>query len=213
MPGEAGAGLTSESGVGEGLGAECFTSEIRSCSFMKTSLWSFLRVHGLCAALVLAGGSAVGQEAPGPGPEHKELARLAGEWVATIKGPDGETPGTMVARVECGGLWLATEFTGQMGGAKFQGRGLDGYDPASKKYVSVWVDSWSTKPLLFEGTMDAATKSLTMTATGVGMDGKPAKYKSVTRYPSADRQVFELYLVGADGKDEKMMTIEYARKK
>jgi hypothetical protein len=66
---------------------------------------------------------------------------------------------------------------------------------------------------MFEGTMDAATKTLTMTATGVGMDGKPAKFKSVTRYPSADRQVFDLYLVAADGKEEKMMTIEYARKK
>lgn len=163
--------------------------------------------------LLLPGVRAVAQGPVAPGPEHEGLKRLAGEWVANIKGEGGVSRGTMVSKIECGGLWLVTDFKGDFGGMSFHGRGLDGYDPAAKKYVSVWVDSTITKPMFFEGTMDKAKKTLTLTADGIGMDGKPAKFKSVTHYPDDDHQTFTMYVTGADGAEQKMMTIEYVRKK
>ncbi len=171
------------------------------------------RSFALSLLLLLPGIRAVAQGPASPGPEHESLKRLAGEWVATIKGEGGDSKGTMVSKMECGGLWLATEFKGDFGGMPFHGRGLDGYDPATQKYVGVWVDSMTTKPLLFEGTMDKAKKTLTMTADGIGMDGKPAKFKSVTQYPDDDHQVFAMYMVGSDGVEQKVVTIEYVRKK
>jgi hypothetical protein len=96
---------------------------------------------------------------------------------------------------------------------KFTGRGLDGYDPARKKYVGVWVDSMSPAPLVSEGTFDAAGKVLTMTGEGFGQDGKPNKYRMVTEYKDKDHFVFTMNVANADGKEAPAFTITYTRRK
>ena len=153
------------------------------------------------------------QDMPAPGPEHLELKRLVGDWTAEIKASGSESKGTATYRLECGGLWLISDFQADFGGMKFQGRGFDGYDPQKKKYVSSWVDSMSTRPLNMEGEMDKATKTLTMIGEGPGPDGKPVKFKSVSRQPDADHLNFKMYMVGPDGKDVEMLAIDYTRKK
>jgi hypothetical protein len=174
----------------------------------------FRSVLGRVLPLLTVGGLVgLAQEMPGPGPEHEALKRHEGEWIATVKSPEGDSKGTMTSKVECGGLWLASDFRAEFGGMPFHGRGFDGYDPVKKKYVSVWVDSMSTRPMLLEGTMDAAKKTLTMIGEGPGPDGKPVKYKNVTHFPDADHQTFTMHMVDADGKETKMFTIEYVRKK
>ncbi|MCZ7640385.1 MAG: DUF1579 domain-containing protein [Verrucomicrobia bacterium] len=182
---------------------------------MKTRLLGrFRSVWGLVVPLLAAGGGVgLAQEMPGPGPEHEALKRHEGEWIATVKSPEGDSKGTMTLKMECGGLWLASDFRAEFGGMKFHGRGFDGYDPMKKKYVSVWVDSMSPRPLLLEGTMDAEKKTLTMYGEGPGPDGKPVKYKNVTRFPDADHQTFTMHVVDADGQATPMLTIEYVRKK
>jgi len=164
-------------------------------------------------ATVLTPNALVGQDLPAPGPEHEALKRLEGEWIATVRMGDQETPGTMTLKMECGGLWLVSDFRSEFGGQKFQGRGMDGYDPVKKKYVSVWVDSMSTRPILFEGDFDKQKKTMTMTGEGPGPDGKPAKYRNTTHTPDDNHQTFIMYVTGTDGKETKMMTIEYVRKK
>ena len=77
----------------------------------------------------------------------------------------------------------------------------------------MWVDSTSPRPLFFEGDWDAAKKELTMRGEGPGPDGKPVKYKSVSRKVDADHETFKMYIVGADDKETEMMTIDYERKK
>ncbi|MBM3879552.1 MAG: DUF1579 domain-containing protein [Verrucomicrobia bacterium] len=175
---------------------------------------SFLTVlHPACWALFLAALGAAAQGVPTPTPQHALLKRQAGEWTTTIKSPEGESNGTLSSKLECGGLWLSSDFRGEFAGQKFQGRGLDGYDPAKQKYVSVWVDSMSTQLMLFEGTYDDAKKTLSMKGDGPGPDGTPAKYRNETRFVDDDHLTFTMYLVGADGAETKMMTIEYVRKK
>ena len=164
-------------------------------------------------AFTLKPSAVFAQDAPTPGPEHLQFKRLEGEWIATVKSFGTESKGTMTYRLECGGLWLVSDFRGEFGGQKFQGRGLDTYDAQKKKYVSVWVDSMSTTPLLMEGEMDKDKKTVTMVGEGPGPDGKPAKYKSVTRHIDPDHEAFKMYMVGPDGKDAEAMTIEYTRKK
>ncbi len=56
---------------------------------------------------------------------------------------------------------------------------LDRHDLVKKRYVSVWVDSMSYRPVLFEGQMDEATKTLTMLGEGPGPDGQPMKFKEI----------------------------------
>ncbi len=167
----------------------------------------------LLATPVLAAFSLLAQFPPTPGPEHEHLKRLEGEWIARFQDGGGDSPGTMTVKLECGGLWAVSDFRAEFGGQKFQGRGFDGYDPVKKKYVSVWVDSMSTAPLFLEGTMDAATKTLTLTGEGRGPDGAPLKFRSETRFPDNDHMHFTMSVLGEDGKATPMLTIAYTRKK
>jgi hypothetical protein len=167
----------------------------------------------VCAASVLVAPAAVAQEPPKPGPEHALLKRTEGTWDATAKIGDQESKGTMTYKMGLGGLWLVGEFKGEFMGAKFEGKGLDTYDPAKKKYINVWVDSMSTAPMIMEGTYDKDNKVLTTTGEGPGMDGKMTKYKGVLEHKDNDTMVYTMSNPGKDGKDQNMMTITYKRKK
>lgn len=182
---------------------------------MSVFLHSARRWAGVATALLfsLAAQGVMAQGFATPGPEHEALKRLEGEWVATIKSPEGDSKGTATYKLICSGLWLASDFQAEFGGQKFHGHGLDGYDAAKKKYVSVWVDSMSTQPLLLEGTMDSDKKVLTMRGEGPTPDGGRMKYRNETRFKDADHFTFVMHLVGDGGQETPMMTIEYARKK
>src|SRR4051812_2658003 len=92
----------------------------------------------------------MGPMAPKPGKEHLELAKMEGVWDAVTTIGDKKTKGEATYKMDCGGLWLASTFKGEMEGQPFTGRGLDSYDPAKKRYVGVWVDSMITSPLIME---------------------------------------------------------------
>ena len=163
--------------------------------------------------LIMAHMTALGQAPPAPGPEHEILNKMAGTWNCKVIMGEDESQATSTSKMECGGLWLITDFRGSFGGMMFQGRGADSYDPVKGKYVSVWVDSMSTRPMMLEGSYDKQKKTLTMFGEALGPDGKPAKHKGVTQMPDNDHQTFTMYLIGADGQENKVMTIEYTRKK
>jgi len=172
----------------------------------------------ISVSLLTLVGSALAQQssppAPTPGPEHARLKKLEGTWDAVMTEPDGKkTKGEMTYKMECGGLWLCSDFKGEHMGKPFHGKGLDSYDPAAKKYVGVWVDSWITSPLRVEGTYDEKTKTATSTGECNGPDGKPMKMKMVTKTIDDDHETFEMYMIGPDGKEMKGATIEYTRRK
>lgn len=149
------------------------------------------------------------QEPPKPGPEHALLAKMEGTWEASMKFGDMESKGTMVYKMDLGGLWLTSTFQGELAGAKFSGRGFDSFDAAKKKFVGVWMDSMSTSAMTLEGTFDKDTSTMTMSGEGPGMDGKPAKYKMVT-VMKENTMTSSMYM--GDGKDPAFV-INYKRKK
>ena len=112
--------------------------------------------------------------------------------------------------MDLGGLWLSSNFEGEFGGAKFQGKGFDSYDQAKKKYVAVWVDSMMTTPMTMEGTFDKDSKTMTMSGEMPGPDGKPMKHKMVSQIKDDDNIVAHMFM--GDGK-EPMFEIVYKRKK
>ena len=127
------------------------------------------------AALFAAGpGSAWAQQdmppMPKPGPEHEILKMDAGTWDAVVEmfaapgQPPATSKGTETSAL-MGGLWLVSEFKGDMMGSPFEGRGIFGYDLTKKKYVGVWVDSMSAGIAHVESTYDATTKTMTGTFT------------------------------------------------
>ncbi len=167
-------------------------------------------VYSLCAiAIVALVTPATWAQVPiKVGPEHEMLKKLTGTWDTTMKAGGMEFKGKVSYKMELGGLWLVSSLESDLGGQKFFGKGLDTYDAKKKKFVSVWFDSMSTTPLTMEGTFDSAKKILTMAGEGPGMDGKPAKWKSVSEMPDNDTINFSMHV--GDAK-EPMFTILYKR--
>ena len=166
-------------------------------------------IAAVTMAAVLAGAAAA-QELPKPGPEHKLLKKLEGTWDTTMKVGGKEPTGVMTYKMELGGLWLVGSLESDLNGQKFFGKGLDTYDAGKKKYVSVWFDSMSTTPMTMEGDYDKEKKTLTLVGDGPGMDGKPAKWKSVSEMKDDDTIHMSMYV--GDAK-EPMFSIIYKRKK
>lgn len=172
-----------------------------------TMLYRRALLTGIALLILLP--AAPAQELPKPGKEHDHLKRLVGAW-------DAETDfgkGTMTYKMGLDGLWLIGDFEGEFGGMKFLGKGLDTYDSATKRYRSVWVDSFSTAPRIMEGNLDKNDKVMTMTGEGPGSDGMTAKYKSITEIEDANTVNFGLFMVEKDGKEQPLVKITYKRKK
>lgn len=153
---------------------------------------------------------AFAQQPQTPGKEHERLKQLEGTWETTLEAGGMKNKGTTVYKMGIGGMWLVGDMESTLGDAKYNGKSLDSYDAAKKKYVSLWCDSMSGSPMVFEGDYDAAKKTMTMTTEGPGPDGKTTKWKSVTQMPDNDSMHFSMFV--ADGK-EPMFTVTYKRKK
>jgi hypothetical protein len=176
---------------------------------MKSTRW-WVGTVVVCGSLFVSHAYAQ-PPVPKPGPEIDHLKAMVGFWNATVKMGGAESKGHMNYSMGLGGLWLESQFEGDFGGMKFSGHGFDSYDQAKKKYVSVWVDSMETSPMLMEGDFDKDSNSMTMVGEGPGQDGKPAKYKSVSEMKDKNHMVFKLYSVDKDGKDQEVMEIDYQR--
>jgi hypothetical protein len=179
------------------------------------------RVLSIAVATLLLSQVSFAQEGPmppKPGPEHEILKDMEGTWdtVMTMAGAPKDAPaskGKTVSKMEIGGLWLTSKFEGDFAGAKFEGRGIDGYDQTKKKYTAMWVDSMTTTPLILEGTYDAKAKSLTMIGDFSGPDGKPAKFKIKSVIKDKDHHTSTMSMIGEDKMEQEMFSIEYTRKK
>lgn len=153
--------------------------------------------------------------------EHEILKLEEGNWDAEVTmfmGPAGpyspphKSKGKESNRM-IGDFWIVSDFTGEFEGMKFTGRGQFGYDPAKKKYVGTWIDSFSPNDTKMVGTWDAEKKTMTYETSGVGMDGNPSKGKNVVVYGDDSRKM-TMY-VAAPGTDQliKVMEITYTRAK
>jgi hypothetical protein len=138
---------------------------------------------------------------------------MEGTWDAVITLLGGiKSKGQTTYKMECGGLWRAGDLKSNLGGLVLHSKGLDGYDPQRKKYVSIQVDSMTTVPMILEGTYDESTKTLTQTGEARDFDGRPEQVKSITKYIDDDHVAVEMYRIYPGGKEKKHLTIEYTRR-
>ena len=173
----------------------------------KPALYLRALLTGVALLILLA--SARAQEPPKLGKEYDHLKRLVGTWNAETESGKG----TMTYKMGLGGQWLIGDFDGEFAGIKFQGKYLDTYDPATKKYRSIGVDSFSTAPRIMEGNLDKDNKIMTMTGEGPWVQGKTARFKSITEIIDADTVNFSLFMVDKDGSEQQTVQITYKRKK
>jgi hypothetical protein len=173
----------------------------------------------LVCALATAGLLAQEMPLPKPTSHHLALKRAEGTWDAVVKMYEAPGKPPMISKaVEVntmvpGGLWLTSEFKSEMFGTPFEGRGIFGYDPATKRHVGTWVDSMVTGLALPTGTCKDDCRETTMIFKGPGMDGKMTTYKEVTVEKGPDQRLMTMYVQGKDGKFKLNMEIEYTRRK
>ena len=156
-----------------------------------------------------------------PGPQHAMLAKMAGEWNAVVKyqmdpsqpWQTSESTSTLTSLMD--GRYCQEVTSGQMMGGPFSGMGLTGYDNVSGKYVSTWIDNFGTGIMTSTGTADASGKVIKWVGTmNDPVTGKATTEHMVTTIIDDDHHTFEMYGTPPNAKKEqKMMTIEYTRKK
>jgi len=143
-------------------------------------------------------------------PEHAKLKEMEGTWKATVKPTSGpKSKGTMSMKMDLGDLWLVWDFKSEKG--DFSGRRLDTYDPQSKKFYAVWVDSMSTTPLQMSGNYEG--NQMVMVGESRGADGEIQRMKFVTEMKDKNNIDFTIYAPGPDGKESAIMSIMYERAK
>ena len=67
--------------------------------------------------------------------------------------------------------------------------------------------------LLFLYSILRKTKTMTQLATAPGPDGKPAKWRAVTKFVDADHHEFSLHMTPPGAPELLLMTMKYTRKK
>ncbi len=154
-----------------------------------------------------------------PQKEHEWLQKLVGEWTYEHEcsmGPDqppSKAQGTERVR-SLGGLWVIGEGQGEMpGGGTMTSIITLGYDPQAGRYVGTFIASMMTYLWVYNGSLDAAGKVLTLDAEGPSMTGQGmAKYQDRIELVSNDHRTMKSRILGDDGKWQEFMTAHYRRK-
>jgi hypothetical protein len=154
-----------------------------------------------------------------PGPEHARFKKMEGKWNQLVKWsmdptqPMQESKSTAVIKTLMDGRYYQEQASGQMMNMPFSGMGITGYDKIQKKYVSIWIDNMSTGIMKSEGTASADGKTIEWTGESSDpMTGGVSKYRMVTTFINDNHYTFDMFGQMPDGKEMKMMTIDYSRK-
>jgi hypothetical protein len=157
-----------------------------------------------------------------PQREHRWLERFIGEWTSETEmsmepgKPPEKCHGTDTVR-SLGGLWILAEGQGEMPGGGSVSMVLTlGYDPQRKRFVGTWIGSMMTHLWVYEGSLDAADRALTLETEGPSMaapESKMARYRDVMEFKSQDHRVLTSHTLGDDGVWHQFMTVHYRRKK
>jgi hypothetical protein len=142
--------------------------------------------------------------------QHQWLQRLIGEWTFDA----GENhKGSEVVR-PLGDLWIVAEGEGTMpGGGVAHTRMTLGYDPKRERFIGTWVGSMMTHMWVYEGTLDASEKVLTLETEGPDMQMKgTARYKDIIEIKSDDHRTLVSQVLRDTGEWHEFLLVDYRRK-
>ena len=152
-----------------------------------------------------------------PGEHHKHLKMMAGTWDVKSKfhmvpGQIIEMNGVEVAKMQPGGFWLISDFSGKFMGEPFHGHGVLGYEAHKKEYVGTWADSIAPVLVISKGTCSKDGRVTTMIGKSFNpMEKHEVTYKQVTEIKDANTKTFHMYDV--QGKNEKLIMEQVCRRR
>ena len=134
-----------------------------------------------------------------PGEHHKHLKMMAGTWdfkskFYSVPGQIVEMSGVELAKMQPGGLWLISDFTGKLMGMPFHAHALMGYETHRKKYTGTWSDSLGSVLVISSGTCSKDGKTITMIGKGYDpIQKREITYKQVHETKDATTKTYKLY--------------------
>lgn len=155
-----------------------------------------------------------------PGPAHKILADMAGNWTYTSKfwesadGKPQESNGKSSMKMILGGRYLQQDISGQAMGAPFQGMGLFGYNNVTKKYETMWLDTMGTGAMHGEGSFDTASKTLKDSGSySCPLTGKDRTYRGEWKIVDKNNMVYAMYGQNMEGTGPEFKNMEMTFKR
>jgi len=151
-----------------------------------------------------------------PGEHHQHLKMMAGTWDVKLKmhhapGQVMEGTGVEIAKMQPGGFWLISNFTGTFAGMKFSGHGVLGYEVHKKHYTGVWTDSVASVILISKGQCEKKGHLNTMVGKAYDpMKKRMVTYLQITEIKDANTKLFKMY--DTSGK-QKILMMEAAYKR
>lgn len=148
-----------------------------------------------------------------PGEHHAHLDYLVGDWEYELTmwmSPEAEPTqltGTASAEWVMDGRFVESTWRGEFMGSPFVGRSLDGYNPLTGKYESVWIDNQSPIIMRWEGELrDDGVLTLTGTNWDIWAGGRTTS-RTESKQIDADTIHSVSYMVMPDGTEWKQMEI------
>ena len=154
-------------------------------------------------------------QATQPGEHHKQLDALAGSWDVAVRfkygpGPERQGKASSEAKWILGGRFLQQEYQSESGQVTLQ---FVGYDNQKKKFFVIKMDNMDTGVLYTEGTMLADAKVIIYSGDRTDpMTGETGRLRTVTTILDKDHYIVEWFQAGADGKEQKVVTMNHTRR-
>lgn len=159
-------------------------------------------------------------QTPEPTVEHKFLLQLVGDWdfeTECVMGdgqPVSKSIGKQTTRA-LGSFWTL----GEMESPGPDGKPMHslitlGFTPEQGKYVGSFVSSCMTYHWLYEGSLDANRRVLTLNAEGPSFngDGSMAKYQDIIEVVDVNSYLFSSRYLDSSGKWVKFMFGKHTRR-
>jgi uncharacterized protein (TIGR03067 family) len=153
-----------------------------------------------------------------PQPEHELLKRFDGAWrfeklAAAAEGSTPQKLGTGEIKAELvGGFFVVSKWTGNVYGGDYTAVQTLGYDVDRKAYAGNWIDNTMSYQWPLQGSWEADSKELVITASGPGPTGGICKFRERYQFKSADSITVVAEMLQND-KWVPFMTTQLTRKK
>jgi hypothetical protein len=159
---------------------------------MRISLVALFCAVGFAASGALADEKADPTKLSTPQPEHALLKRFEGTWrfEKLTAAADGQAPGKLGAgevTVDLiGGFFVVGKWSGKVYDADYAAVQTLGYDVDKKAYTGLWIDNTMSYQWQLQGSVDADSKELVVSASGPSPTGGTCRFRERYQFKSAD---------------------------